>query len=90
MYEVGDKVIYKLAIFCLDAEILEVYDDNEYDEYKYYIKYTNYENETENVLAREKDIVGYAKGTEKYLKHELSDLLKIYKKESIIKLLDLL
>lgn len=90
MYEVGDKVEFKVAIFLFDAEILEIYKNGEYGEYKYYVRYKDYENNTEDVLTKEKDIVGYAKGTEKYLQQELQDLLKVYSKEAILKVLDLL
>lgn len=83
-YKVGDKVKFKNVIFIMDAEILEVYDNEEYDDYDYYIRYTDYESDKNEVLVKEKDIVGYKEGTIEYLQDELEKLLKLYTKDEII------
>lgn len=86
-YKVGDRVVFKNAIFLFDAEILEVYENNEYDEYDYYIRYEDYEKENIEILLREEDIIEYAKGTDKHLKQEIDKLLKMYSKEEILSFL---
>lgn len=86
-YEVGDKVQFKNLIFIMDAEILEVYSDGEYENFDYYIRYEDYEGNKEDVMVREKDLVGFTKGTEKYLKQELNKLIKDYSKEHILNVL---
>lgn len=82
-YEVGDKVVFRNIIFLFDAEILEVYNDNEFEEFDYYIRFEDYEGNKEEVLVREKDIIEYAKGTKKHLLQELSKLKIVYTKEEI-------
>lgn len=86
-YKVGDKVVFKNVIFVFNAEILEVYENNEYGEFDYYIKYENYEEKFEEILVKEKDIIGYQKGTEGYLKEKINKLLQTYSKEEILKVL---
>lgn len=86
-YEVGDKVQFKNLIFIMDAEILEVYSNGEYEDFDYYIRYEDYEGYKEDVMVREKDLVGFTKGTEKYLKQELDKLIKDYSKEHILNVL---
>lgn len=87
-YKVGDKVVFKNTIFLFNAEILEVYENNEFEDFDYYIRYKDYEGNTEDILVREKDIVGYAKGTKEYLKEEISKLIKIYSKEEILEIIN--
>lgn len=87
-YKVGDKVVFKNTIFLFDAEILEVYENNEFEDFDYYIRYKDYEGNAEDILVREKDIVGYAKGTKGYLKEEISKLIKIYSKEEILEIIN--
>lgn len=86
MYEVGDRVDYKLAIFIMDAEVLEVYDDL-IDDYKYYIRYVDYNNQEHECLAKEKDLIGYTKGTKKHLKQELDKLINEYSVEEILEII---
>ena len=91
-YKVGDKVVFKNVIFIFDAEILEVYKNDEFEEdefekFDYYIKYKNYEEKFEEILVKEKDIIGYQKGTEGYLKEKINKLLQTYSKEEILKVL---
>lgn len=86
-YEVGDKVQFKNIIFIMDAEILEIYNNGEYEEFDYYIRYEDYEGNKEDVLVREKDLVGFTKGTEKHLKQEIHKLLQVYSKEEILKII---
>lgn len=86
-YKVGDKVVFKNVIFIFDAEILEVYENDEFEEFDYYIKYENYEEKFEEVLVKEKDIIGYQKGTEGYLIEKINKLLQTYSKEEILKVL---
>lgn len=89
-YKVGDKIVFKNIIFLFDAEILEVYEDmesdldDEFQEFDYCIKYKNHKGKLEELLIKEKDIIGYAKGTEGYLKEELNKLLDLYSKEDIL------
>lgn len=86
-YKVGDKVVFKNVIFIFNAEILEVYENDEFEEFDYYIKYENYEEKFEEVLVKEKDIIGYQKGTEGYLIEKINKLLQTYSKEEILKVL---
>lgn len=86
-YEVGDKVEFKLSIIRMKAEILEIFKNPE-DDYKYYIEYTDFEGEKHECLVREKDLVGFSEGTNKYLEQEINKLLKIYTKDDIRKALD--
>lgn len=86
-YEVGDKVQFKNTIFIMDAEILEVYNSDEYEDFDYYIKFWDYEDNEEEVLVREKDLVGFTIGSKKHLKQELDKLLKTYSEEEILKAL---
>lgn len=86
MYEVGDRVDFKLAIFIMEAEILEKIDDS-IDDYNYYIRYIDYENKEHECLVREKDLIGYTKGTKKYLKQELDKLIKEYSVEEVLKII---
>lgn len=67
-YEVGDKVKFKNLIFVMDAEILEVYNNGEYDEFDYYIKFWDYEGNDTDVLAKEKRFDGIYKRNYKTLK----------------------
>ena len=76
-YKVGDKVVFKNVIFIFDAEILEVYKNDEFEEdefekFDYYIKYENYEEKFEEILVKENDRIGYQKGTEGYLKEKIN------------------
>lgn len=91
-YKVGDKVVFKNVIFVFNAEILEVYKNDEFEEdefekFDYYIKYENYEEKFEEILVKEKDIIGYQKGTEGYLIEKINKLLQTYSKEEILKVL---
>lgn len=86
-YEVGDKVKFKNLIFVMDAEILEVYNNGEYDDFDYYIKFWDYEGNDTDVLAKEKDLMGFTKGTTKHLKQELYKLLETYSKEEILEII---
>lgn len=83
-YEVGDKVQFKNVLFIMDAEILEVYTNKEFGEFDYYIRYTDYNGGTEDVLVRECDLVGFTEGTKKYLKQELDRLMTMYSKQEIV------
>lgn len=83
-YKVGDKVKFKNVIFVMDAEILEVYDNEEFEDFDYYIRYTDYESDKNEVLVKEKDIVGYKEGTIGYLQDALAELLELYTKDEII------
>ena len=47
--------------------------------------YENYEEKFEEVLVKEKDIIGYQKGTEGYLIEKINKLLQTYSKEEILK-----
>lgn len=87
-YKVGDMVVFKNVMFLFDATILEVYENNEFDEFDYYIQYKDYRGTTEDVLVKKEDIVGYAKGTEKHLKQEIGNLLETYSKDDILKVID--
>lgn len=86
-YEVGDKVQFKNLIFVLDAEILEVYNNNEYEDFDYYIKFWDYEGNDQDVLVKEKDLIGFTKGTKKHLKQELDKLISMYSKKEILDIL---
>ena len=92
-YKVGDKVVFKNVIFLIDAEIVEAYEnadlDDEFQEFDYYITYKNYEGIVENLLVRECDIVGYAKGTKGHLKEEINKLLEVYSKDDILEFINL-
>lgn len=80
-YEVGDQVQYKNIIFLMNAEILEI--DNQ-DEYNYHIVYTDYEGEDNDVWVNEKDIVGFTNGSHKYMTNELNKLSETYLVDDMI------
>lgn len=61
--------------------------NGEYEDFDYYIRYEDYEGNKEDVMVREKDLVGFTKGTGKYLKQELNKLIKDYSKEHILNVL---
>lgn len=79
-YKIGDKVQYRNLIFLMDAEILEIDDE---DEYNYHIEYTDYEDNIHDVWVNKKDIVGFTKGTYGYLRCKLEDLLETYSMEEV-------
>lgn len=83
-YEVGDKVNFKNLIFVMKAEILEI--DNDID-YNYHIEYENYEGEKNKVWVNEEDLVGFQKGTKKYLEQEIDKIFKTYTKEELIEMI---
>ncbi|WP_195251841.1 hypothetical protein [Romboutsia sp. 1001713B170207_170306_H8] len=83
-YEVGDKVNFKNLIFVMKAEILEI--DNGID-YNYHIEYENYEGEKNKVWVNEEDLVGFQKGTKKYLEQEIDKIFKTYTKEELIEMI---
>ncbi len=87
VYEVGDKVEFKLSILIMKAEILEIF-KNPDDDYKYYIEYTDFEGDKHECLVRETDLVGFSEGSKKFLEQEINKLLKIYTKDDIRKALD--
>lgn len=86
-YKVGDKVSIRFQVFMIDAEILEVYENGEYEEFCYYVRFQSPEGNVENILIKEEDIVCYQIGTMGYLKGHLDWLLETYSKEDILNIL---
>lgn len=75
-YEVGDLIYVEESIYTY--KIIKIEDD------KYLLEYKNINGEISTVWSDGSDFEGFVEGTEKYLKSEIAELLKIYSYEDVV------
>lgn len=75
-YEVGDLIYVEESIYTY--KIIKIEDD------EYLLEYKNINGEISTVWSDGSDFEGFVEGTEKYLKSEIAELLKIYSYEDVV------